>query len=47
MGNNMQDFTTYTLGTLLSHSNEIIRRNATSIIKTLQKQNNTLPPNRQ
>lgn len=32
------DYSKLTLGELLSHTNETIRRNATSILKTLQKQ---------
>lgn len=32
------DYSKLTLGELLSHANETIRRNATSILKILQKQ---------
>lgn len=31
------NYTTITLGELLTHSNETIKRNAMSILKTLQK----------
>jgi hypothetical protein len=33
------DYTKYTLGELLTHTNETIKRNAMSILKTLQKEN--------
>lgn len=33
----MKDFTRLKLGELLTHSNKIIRDNATSILRTLQK----------
>lgn len=33
----MIDFTSITLGSLLSHANETIRRNAMSILKQLQR----------
>jgi len=33
----MPDYTKISLGELLSHKNDIIRRNATSILKQLQK----------
>ncbi len=33
----MQDYTKTTLGELLTHPNETIKRNAMSILKTLQK----------
>jgi len=36
--NTMQDYTKLTLGQLLASTNETIRRNAMSILKTLQKQ---------
>ena len=32
------DYTKYTLGELLTHTNDTIKRNAMSILKTLQKQ---------
>jgi len=32
------DYSTLTLGELLSHANETIRRNAMSILKTLQRE---------